>query len=284
MNEIFDPVVDMTVTDGQLARQMPLIVGYIKKHNLEFGGGQLSQDEHFYLLPRLAQTYILEWANGCAVPTKSVLTNTADWMLDRVGETNFMFGYLLREAHDLQPELCNKLRGKKKRLETEPRPPNVRSHEHLDVTTHEKHGSPEDNKEYIYPMQHIVGYAAPRVLIEIEGRRPEREGMPHRERMMEAFYALDDILQNKEKKQINDPFVFLALLANEAFKKYRVNPVAILGHVLTVGILEEHGCKKDYQNVLAALKDYAPELWKFYLQLDPDIKRKNGIAKPEDFL
>lgn len=269
-----DIIVDRTITNGPLGKAMPAILGYIHRHHVKFGGGHLPPTSSFFDLPLLVQTYIMEYAQGCAVPTESIVNNGESFMLMRSGETNAVFGVIKARAKELNPCLYHKIRKPKRRLLTEPRPHNIKDKTKPPVITHERYATPRKNKDYIYPMQRIYGYAAPRILIEIMGRGLKRTQLMS----VQALNILDKVLKNK---QVNSLSTFTAILSNEAIKN-GANPVDILSHVLTKGILNEQGCKKDYQQLAEDLKKHAPKLWQIFLDLDPKTRMENGIIHISD--
>lgn len=267
-------VVDRTITNGQLDRAMPSILGYIYRNKIPFGGGNLPPTPDFFKLPDLVQTYIMEYAQGCGVPSHSIDNNGLAFMLYRSGETNSFFGVIKSRAKKLNSKLYYEMSRPKKRLKTEPRPENILDTKSVPIITHERYATPRESKDYIFPTQTIFGYSGSRVLIEIMGRSGSRTD----EMMLVAMNVLDKVLKDKKVKSYAS---FIAVLANEAIHN-GAHPIAVLSHILVNGILKEQGCVQDYRHLALEIRKHSPRLWAVFVSLDSKTRGHNGIIDLAD--
>lgn len=236
----------------------------------KFGRGGFTEEfEVSGLSSILTLAFNMLWQNGCRVPAESLEKNQLSWMVERAVETNFLFSEVLARAKELNPSLYKEL--------SEPR--QRRSDESMPEGIYEPDSGPNDNDKYIYPMQGIFGYSAPRILSEIIGRR-EKGTTPTL--FVNALELLDSVIEASSSRSAR-PSEFVARLTGRGFEN-GAGAIAMLSHIFPEGILREQNCFTDYRDLASDLSIHAPKVWSAYQDAHHDVLVMNGIAPMSRFI
>ncbi len=259
---------------GQRARQFVKSLHTTKRKFMvteDFASGKfLGDDERIQNLSPKSRAYVSAWRHGCPRPDEVIKYYGKKWLeserkngnkskisaktiLDqgialtrrRYDECDFVTGVIQDEAKRLgKGRLARSLRSPKKRLPNEP------------AGYYEPGRIPENYGEVRNNLSTLVGYALPRVLIEVFGWGTDK---PRNWKDYEAgLKILDSALKSSKT-----PTELLARVSNLAFKR-GVSAEKILSHVLAPGIEEEQNNHKENGDVKAALKIHAPKVWEYY--------------------
>jgi len=236
-----------------------------ERYGRQFGGftflGDNADREGFFELTPREQAERLGWSNGC--PRTKELSDPnhphfgPEWIRQRYAETNFWFGEVVSMAEELNPDVAAMLVKYRKRESGEP------------ADYFEPESVPETHSEEKSPMGGLWGYAISRVMIEGFGRGDNRT----QDRMLKTLNILEEILPKAET-----PAELLATLSERVTLKMEISPAIIFCHILPAGLLEEHNCHTDFEELTQQLQEKAPVLWHAYNALEPQTRVDFEIA------
>lgn len=202
----------------------------------------------------------LGWSGGC--PVAKSLTNPSnqefgpDRMIKRYSETNQWFSIIIRRAENnrkLREELLKPI-------------PRLKGEEPIEGK-YEPESVPLSYLTQMAPMTSIYGYAAPRLLLEIQKPSSDRSTTEQRIDLISRATLFS-----------YTPQEMLVLLTKEAVK-LGADPVQVLGHVLSREVLDEENCRMGFIKLAEALQKDAPDVHKVYNRLSPSQKAERGIAE-----
>jgi hypothetical protein len=251
------------------------------RHGREWSGGTFTGWEKDFLeLPLEEQVLQLGWSHACPVVEDVIQTYGKSWAethpialpskirehgllmtRSRYAECNFVFGLIVESARNSKPELFEQLEKTTERLPGEP------------FGIPNSIFAPESAKKQMAPLSTPWGYALPRVVIEQMGRG-ENNKFRKPERMLKALDMIDTAVQ-KSKNPIE-----LAVNLAEMSALEDGNPMAILSHLLSPGILKEENCKTMFKEVIKTMYENGKTLSKAYNSLTPDDFEKFDIVSP----
>ncbi len=231
----------------------------------DFGRGRVVSDDSrlldLYMNKKTRKKFlrIAAWAHACPIPDEVFNGFGVNWTIERYLECNFVWGYMLDVAKQLNPELYQQLSDPVLRKFNEP------------MGRHEKGRIPKSHKTFMSPLSTLYGYALPRVFLEIAGRGKKR----NKERYLHAIKLFESSV-----KVSHTPTELLARLTNAARwnEKARIRTTVLLDHVLPAGVLKEEHNVSQYREVVEMLQKYAPVVFRRYKRLSPEAKKKVGLA------
>jgi len=233
--------------------------------NIKYGvgfGTSTGVDSSLADLEAKEQLQKLGWSHACTDPKKVVKEFGMDWAVNRYAECNFWHGYILGRAKIINPELYGQLISAIPRSAGEP------------VGSYDSQAVPPSHQTQMSPMSTPWGYALSRVLIEQFGRGKNRQERTP-QRTDTGLQLLDQALEDSP-----DPVNFLVRLS-EAVVQADADPLAVLGHVLSVEVFQEANCVTLYTAIRERIKQSAPTLWTAYQkwqQFPEDQQKQYGIA------
>ena len=230
-----------------------------------FGRGRVVGDDprllDLYMNPKTREKFlrIAAWEHACPIPDEVYKEFGVDWTIERYLECNFVWGYILDVAEQLNPELYQQLSDPVLRKFDEP------------MGKHEQGRIPKSHKTFMSPLSTLYGYALPRVFLEIAGRGKHRT----QERYLYAMEQLESAVKVSHK-----PTELLARLTNAAQSNEmtRVRAVKLLDHVLPAGIVKEENNVSQCREVVEMLETYAPAVFRTYKRLSPKKRKKLSLA------
>lgn len=251
-----------------------------ERYNRLFGEGKLFPDdtdlELFFQLPIEQQAYIMGWSHACPVIEKVIEIYGNTWKkqypdakaeeiaiegarmaLKRYAECNFVYGLIDEQVRLDNLPLWEQLSSPIRRRPDEP------------FVLTERRFVPNTAIDYMSPMSTPVGYALPRILIEMMGRGEDRN--PDR------YKKATDYLEFAVGLSRN-PIEFAVILSELAVKD-GVDPKIVLGHLLSIGVLKEQNCTSMYREIYKQIRSVAPRLFKAYSELSKADMKKEEIAK-----
>lgn len=230
----------------------------------KFGRGGAANIEGFEKWEPHEQTVYLLWLNGCRVPFASAHDNGEEWMRLRADETNRYFALILERIKAVGNEsLYQQLSEPTKRRPNEPMPKD----------RYEACTGPVDNDIYIYPMQGIFGYAAPRILSEIIGRR-EIGTAPS---LYDNAIELVDSAAKETQSSNHMRSEFVARLTGKGFEN-GAGALRMLNHLFPRGIWVEQNCFQDYDELMSDVGIYSPKVWDAYVTAPSAIRYQHDLV------
>lgn len=238
-----------------------------KRNDIRFGFGELKLPPKRYqnLDPEKAKAYALElgWSNGCPVARELTDPTNEEYgphkMIERYAQTNWWFDWITRwESRRTNRRLYDQLTTVTERSSDEP----VGKHEAISV--------PGLHLTHMFPMSHPVGYALPRVVIEETGRG-SMETRANKQEMIDKLEAFIMISHS--------PSELLARVSGSVAAPYVTdNPVAVLSHALSSGVMEEENCPSQFAQIMTQMETHSPDLLRVYIGLSDQEKIAAGIA------
>ncbi len=223
-----------------------------------FGRGTFMGDDPSILSVEnpIDRLYISAWHHACVDPDAVVKIYGEKWTRKRYDNCDFVTKTLWEHVETIQgkSKLYKQLTTSKKRLWFEGA--GLRAPDH----------TPNVHRSEISPLSSLVGYALPRVFIEIAGLGEQRTADKY-------FRALD--LFDQAVKKTNQPTKLLALFSESALKE-GVNPRTLFSHILPEGVLREENNKGEYADVIYSLKN-TEFLWGVYEQFSIEDKKQAEI-------
>lgn len=126
------------------------------------------------------------------------------------------------------------------------------------VGDYEPEAVPPSHEYQMSPLSTPWGYALPRVLIEQFGRDEACTG----DRITSGLEMLVKVIADS-----NSPIELLSKLANIVTTTGQADPISVLSHILSPGILKEENCHTMFKEIASALRQNAPQLWETYKDL-----------------
>lgn len=241
------------------------------REQLPFGEGHfvgpVMDDPSFFELPVREQARILGWADSCPVVTELTDPDNPnpgrgpEAMLERYGQINFWFGFIVREVAEHDPQLAKELMTPADRKDYEP------------VGKYERESVPPMNIVEIAPMGQLAGYGLPRIFIEQIGLNdPKLSQSDRAERLELGVNILEAAID-----EANTPIELLTLVA-EGVSQSAVPPLNVLKHCISQGWLDEHNSVSIIQEFQGAMFEKAPNLWEFYSHLTDEQKMEYKLV------
>ncbi|CAN5312777.1 hypothetical protein BH10PAT1_BH10PAT1_4880 [soil metagenome] len=231
------------------------------RYHREFGQGTLiGNDRHIFDQMLEKQVLRLGWSHACVAVDQVTKEFGVIWTRNRYAECNFVFGLVVEQAKNLNPDLYTQLTNPTPRLL--PQEP---------AGIFDSRFTPQSHKKEMSPLSTLWGYALPRILIEQMGR-----GMNNKDRTNPRVFKALDILDNKIITS-NDPIELVVEIA-EAVCYENAKPEEVLCHLLPSGVLNEENCKMMLKDTINVMKKYAPVLIYLYNGLSDKEKGELGIA------
>jgi len=209
--------------------------------------------------------------HACPVRERVVAMFGNDWTFKRYLECNHIHKHeLLDEALKTNFDLYKQLISPIKRLEGE-----------LPDQTINPANIPPSYDTEMSPLSAPTGYAPSRIILVWAGIKAgvkDSSGTNSKERVA--------VIKNKLKELVSrakDPIELTLAIAEEAIKM-DADSEQIIGHLMSLDILKEQGCKTMYKEILTRMETEAPVTYKKYLEMCTDTKRMNseGIITPDD--
>ncbi|MFZ1812681.1 MAG: hypothetical protein WAU02_04185 [Candidatus Saccharimonadales bacterium] len=185
------------------------------------------------------------WACGCPIVQQLIESRGAEAMLQRYSEVNSMHSSVMTEVKRHNPQLF-----------TQMNVPATRLPEELPLL-YEDESVPANYKEELPVIGSLVGYAMPRVMLELVSQ-------PNADDTQNSLGAINDAIHS-----VRDPYELLARISNIAYSR-GVTPERIFHHVFIEGWLDEHTATSMMKKAAAAFRDYTPDLFERYVTLTPD--------------
>jgi len=226
--------------------------------------------DDFINRPVREKVFLAARSHLCPIPEVVVKNYGLEKATSRYSECNFtMRELILHSAKELNPRLYRNLKKTVNRVPGELPDQNLNS-KYL----------PKEFQEKMRLASTVYGYALPRILIVQFGENRGEDSLRTQERILKGLEVLDEVVTSS-----TDPLAFTVNLA-EKVSHEDADPRRVIYHLLSLGILEEEGCKTMFKRTLSLVEYSAPKLWSIYKNL---LKEKGeaglhemGIVAPSD--
>lgn len=231
---------------------------YAIRDEIPFGEGTFSSvlTEDHSIEDLRQRALILGWSHGCPIALELTDPKNPEYgpvtMMRRYAEVNRWFQIIIKQGEEVNPKLTQTLVSAKQRLTPEP----VGKYEVLSVPTF--------HLAQMAPMATPYGYALPRVVIEML-----RQGPIETNTEVIALVRKNLVISQT-------PYELLARMSQTVITRH-ANPLAVLSHCLSPGILQEENCGSIFNKIGKALSIYAPDLWRDYTGLSNEEKSTADI-------
>lgn len=201
----------------------------------------------------------LAWSSGCPIPTETIGLNPTLEDLLRSGERyayiNWWFDIIASKIHLTKKTSSYSIRFPVPRREDEP------------VGKHEPEYVPLVHMTHMSPLSHPVGFALPRIAIEMTKEPTDMRGFVNS--LIGGFAAT-----------CTSSSQLLARVAEfAACQLYGGNPMTVLNHVLRQQKLNQEGCISVYEQIVRDMEQLAPNLLRIYVGLSTTEKISAGIIE-----
>ena len=219
--------------------------------------GAMRLEEWYLQLDVVGKARAEGWACGCPIVEELIADRGAGAMLERYSEVNTMHEALMTAVRDQNQHLHHYL------AQTTTRYPEEIPQKF------EPDSVPDDYAETMPVIGSLVGYALPRIAIEI---------MNVQDSDNPAIGSIEELVENLKQAIIdsNNPYEFLARVSTKACE-LGVAPERIFHHVFIEGWIEEHNATSMMALAADAFRMYAPGLFEKYVRLSPEEWRDQEL-------